>query len=302
MRRLIKFYLLVVICFCFSCTDSDRADYVVPIRWIDTATPHNILPENSNVEVSELQWKLDFSDEFNDAQIDFNKWTINNDTKTRSPRPALGIKEWYHKPGFVSEINTESGGMLVLEAKKIGSDMMYCGSVNSRGKYYMKYGYAEARIKVADIGKSVHTAFWLQSPDVGKVDGTGNDGSEIDVFESAFMDDKTASTIHIDGYEKPHHQENSKRYPAIGLHDGYHVWGMLWTETQIKIYYDGKLKAEFTVGNGEEKWISRAKEYLQLSTGASWANEGDFQGQPANSHLTNAYVDYIRVWVLGGKQ
>ena len=298
MKNLFKICLLAGAFWGASCSDSDNADYVLPIAWVDVETPNGVLPDNSNPEVSRLQWKLEFSDEFNDTRVDFNKWSINDDVKTRTPRPSLGIKEWYHKPGFVSEVRSQDGGVLVLEAKKIGSNMMYCGSINSRNKYYMNYGYAEARIKVADMKKAIHTAFWLQSPDIANIDGTGNDGAEIDIFESAFLDDKTASTIHIDGYEASH-QENSKRYPAAGLHDGYHVWGMLWTEKVIKIYYDGELKAEFTAENGEEKWISKTKEYIQLSTGASWANEGDFKNQPADTHLTNAYVDYVRVWALG---
>lgn len=115
----------------------------------------------------------------------------------------------------------------------------------------MNYGYAEVRVKVADTNRAVHTAFWFQSPDVNLVDGTGNDGAEIDVFESAFVEDKTASTIHIDGYGNDH-QENSKRYPAAGLHGSFHVWGMLWDENLIKIYYDGELKAEFSKEGGEE--------------------------------------------------
>lgn len=77
-----------------------------------------MLPENSNAEVSGIRWKLEFSDEFNDSRVDFNKWTINNDTKTRTPRPALGIKEWFHKPENVREVQNEDGGMLVLEAKR----------------------------------------------------------------------------------------------------------------------------------------------------------------------------------------
>ena len=216
MKNLFKICLVAGVGFLASCGD-EKGDYVKPVSKIDAETPSNALPENSNAEVSDIRWKLEFSDEFNDSRVDFNKWTINNDTKTRTPRPALGIKEWFHKPENVREVQNEDGGMLVLEAKKIGTDVMYCSSVNTRDKYFMNYGYAEVRVKVADTNRAVHTAFWFQSPDVNLVDGTGNDGAEIDVFESAFVEDKTASTIHIDGYGNDH-QENSKRYPAAGLH------------------------------------------------------------------------------------
>ena len=115
----------------------------------------------------------------------------------------------------------------------------------------MKYGYAEARIKVDDIKKTPLTAFWLQSSNMQNVDGTGNDGAEIDIFESAYLAEEALSTIHIDGY-KDYHQEKNFRYETPGIHEGYHVWGMLWDENSVKIYYDGELKAEF-----DGKWIQK---------------------------------------------
>ena len=147
MKNLFKICLVAGVGFLASCGD-EKGDYVKPVSKIDAETPSNVLPENSNAEVSGIRWKLEFSDEFNDSRVDFNKWTINNDTKTRTPRPALGIKEWFHKPENVREVQNEDGGMLVLEAKKIGTDVMYCSSVNTRDKYFMNYGYAEVRVSL----------------------------------------------------------------------------------------------------------------------------------------------------------
>ena len=87
---------------------------------------------------------------------------------------------------------------------------MYCGSVDSRGKYEPQYGYYEVKLKIADSDKWTHTAFWFQGNLQHAVDGTANDGAEIDVFESAWEDEKVGSVIHYDGYGA-----NKKTKPII---------------------------------------------------------------------------------------
>ena len=59
------------------------------------------------------------------------------------------------------------------------------------------------------------------------------------------------------------------------------------------MYYDGELKAEF-----DGIWVPQVAEYIELSTGITFSDEGDFRSQPADSHLSEAYVDYVRVWTL----
>jgi len=129
---------------------------------------------------------------------------------------------------------------------------------------------------------------------MGNVDGTGNDGAEIDIFESAWTADYTKSVIHIDGYGTST-AANTVQYNTMGIHNGsYHIWGMWWTSSFIKIYYDGVLKVTYNVA----KWIPQVDEYLWLSDSARFGfTDGDpcFTSQPLG-FLTEAYVDYIRVW------
>lgn len=272
----------------FAACSSDESE--IPLSpWVDTDTPLNVSPAN---EVIGKGWKLVFSDEFNDGSVNLNKWTLRESKETRTPRPALGINEWYYKPENVFE----KDGVLSLKCKKVGDDVMYGSAITSEKKYLVKYGYLEARVKNADIKKAIHTAFWMSSPNINNVDGTGNDGAEIDIFESAYIADKTLSSIHIDGYGDAH-QEKNIRFDATGLHEGFHVWGLLWNENKLEIYYDGVLKATFD----EEKWIPRVEEYILFSAEATFSGEGDFRGQPVDSYLTEALVDYIRVWSLEEK-
>lgn len=61
----------------------------------------------------------------------------------------------------------------------------------------------------------------------------------------------------------------------------------------MKVYYDGVQKMKTTTS----KWIPRVNEYIYLSVGAAFNLSGNqyFVNQPIG-HLTEAYVDYIRVW------
>ncbi|WP_372755768.1 discoidin domain-containing protein [Mariniflexile sp.] len=252
---------------------------------VDVNTPENVQPNNP---VLGGTWKLDFSDEFNGTSVDESKWQIDNSTKSRAARPNIGIYDWRWKPQNVSVEN----GNLILKVNKINGSSMTNGSINTYQKYHTMYGYFEARIKVGDASKGTHTAFWLQGPNMGNVDGTANDGAEIDIFETAWTGDYTKSVVHIDGYGA-HHQANTKQYNTPGIHSGFHTWGFHWTENFMDIYYDGVFKVRYS----DSKWVVRSLEFLWLSNGASFGLTGDqyFKDLPLG-YLTETQVDYIRVW------
>ncbi|MEX0325778.1 MAG: family 16 glycosylhydrolase [Puniceicoccaceae bacterium] len=269
-------------------TVPEPADYPVFYRirdnaFVDLATPANAQPFLANPTGD--NWVLEFSDEFNGTEVDTTKWTINISTRSRAARPTQGINDWWWKPSNVSVAN----GVLVLDVIKHDHNTMYCGSIYSKGKYEPTYGYLEARIQIADTTKSTHTAFWLQGENMSNVDGTGNDGAEVDIFESAWFGDYTKSVVHIDGYGSAH-KANTKKYNTPGLHNGYHVFGLEWNASGMKIYYDGVLKVSYT-----GIWVPQVPEFLWLSDGASFGDVGTFTSEP-NGWLTAAKVDYVRVW------
>ncbi len=257
-------------------------------QFVDTETAADVKPANSSLSGS---WKLDFSDEFNGTTVNTAKWNIDNSTRSRAARPNIGINDWRWKPTNVSVSN----GNLVLQVYKTGTNSMTNGSINSSGKYETMYGYFEARIKIGEAAKGTHTAFWLQGPGQGLIDGTANDGAEIDVFESAWTDDYTKSVVHIDGYGTSH-QASTKQYNTPGIHDGFHVWGFHWTSEFMDIYYDGVKKVRYG-SESDYKWVVRALEFLWLSNGASFGLSGNqyFIDRPIG-YLTETHVDYMRVW------
>ena len=65
---------------------------VVHAQLIDTDTPPNTLPINSQINSN---WVLHFSDEFNQDSLNSNKWSKLVSPSSRAARPDLGIDDWF---------------------------------------------------------------------------------------------------------------------------------------------------------------------------------------------------------------
>lgn len=262
-------------------------------NFVDPNTPINAQPLGG-----EGDWVLDFSDEFNDTSLDQSKWYKSISTQSRAPRPELGITDWW----WVEENAFLNGtGELVLRGTKVDANTMFCGSIESRDLYETVYGYMEARILIAETAKGNHTAFWLQSDGMSNVNNSGQDGAEIDIFESAWITDDTKAVIHFDGYG-PDKKNHTIPYDTPSLHSGFHTFGMLWTENSIRIFYDGEEMSStnptkpfpFTQDPNGFPLVPQVPEWLWLSVGASFG-DGDFISQPVGT-LSDALVDYVRVY------
>jgi len=247
---------------------------------VDPRTPTNALPLTGGA-----YWTLAFSDEFNTNSLDTTKWGVDVSATSRGSRPERGVADWWWKSQNVSL----DGSNLVLAVTKHDSNTMYCGSVSSDGLYEPTYGYMEARIQIADTTKDTHTAFWMQSDNQGNVDGTANDGAEIDIFESPYFADQASCSVHIDGYGTNHVAKGGS-WSAPGIHSGYHTFGLDWSPNSMRVYYDGVLKYTYT-----GTWVVKTNEYLWLSDGCSFADVGTFTNEPIG-FLTSAKFDYVRVW------
>lgn len=266
--------------------------------FVDIQTPFGVLPVNDFIG---KDWVLDFSDEFNGSVIDDSKWEKDDSKTSRGAKPNIGVHEWYFKPENLELRN----GKLVIKVTKPAEGVMYCGGIHgykSGGgvKYDFLYGYVEARIRIADSSKGTHTALWMSGPGQKNVDGTCNDGAEIDIVESGELTDHSHMTLYWDGYGTPDARIAGKQYDAPGIHnEEFHTFGLLWTENVLRVYYDGKPAmlgknvCEFT----ELIHMVRAAEYLWLSCGLSNQNTDKitFKGEPLG-FLTEAEIDYVRVW------
>lgn len=142
-------------------------------------------------------WKLIWHDEFNGNQLDESKW---------EPRP-----DGKRKGGWWSTkaISLDGEGHLVITTFMDG-DKPTDGCVWTKGKFEHSFGYYIARVKFQK--EPGHwSAFWMNGTGIGKVGDGGRDGTEIDIMEKPWLDDRVQ-----------------------------HTFALLWTPDEYVFYVDGK--------------------------------------------------------------
>lgn len=161
------------------------------------------------------------------------------------------------------------------------------------------FGYFECRVKLPK-SQGLWSAFWLQSSNMRKVGNDGEDGTEIDVYESAFLNSKSSRMGHAllwDGYGK-----DGKVADYIGdleqdLYDGYHTFALKWTPEYYVYYIDGK-----ATWATDEGGVSKVKEFLRLTVeidaGDGWGPHGQKIGKFSHNNEDNDdfLIDYVKVW------
>jgi beta-glucanase (GH16 family) len=171
--------------------------------------------------------------------------------------------------------------------------------MTSAGKHSFQYGFIEARIKMP-FGQGIWPAFWMLGSDIGQVGWPGS--GEIDIMENIGMKSwwgHNLSSLHSAGADDPH--ENFTRNAPYDLpegrtlHDGYHLYQMLWAKDSISFYIDGSLYETRTAAEyGKNPWPFNAPFFFLLNTavGGGWPGKPDATTQFPQRML----VDYIRVY------
>ena len=161
--------------------------------------------------------------------------------------------------------------------------------------FSQKYGYFEVRCILPDC-PTAWAAFWLMNDGVYEADGSGQDGTEIDIFESDCIDDTVknavTSNLHFDGYGEAHQKMGAKKFLIKGNpYEEYNTYGLEWNENEYIFYINGVESYRTDFGG-----VSKNPEYLILSY-----EMGGEDGVAQDSSLdkTKEYryiVDYVRVY------
>jgi beta-glucanase (GH16 family) len=218
-------------------------------------------------------WKLVWHDEFDGSKLDESKWDV-----PEGPRRD----GWWLRQA----ISLDGRGHLVIGTRK--QDGKYIdGCIRTRGKFEHAHGYYVARIQLQK--QPGHwSAFWLWGTGVGNVGDGGRDGTEIDIMEKPWLDDRVQQTLHWDGYGR-HHQSEGKVVRAPGVMEGFHTFALLWSPEQYVFYVDGK-----------ETWRTSAGGVCQVPLYIKLSDEvGKWGGDIGQAELPDRFlVDYVRVYDL----
>jgi len=222
------------------------------------------------------KWKLIWSDEFDGEKIDESKWEIFGAKGDVKRRDGFWVKD---------DAYLDGKGHLILRTKKDG-DRFTCGAVRTKGKFEHAFGYWVARCKFPT--QAGHwPAFWLMCPGVSKVGDNGADGTEIDIMEKPWLEDRITINLHWDGYGKDHKTYGSK-FEIPGVSQGFHTFGLSWTRTEYVFDVDGNVKWATSPPGGTSQVPEYAKFTEEIGT---WA--GDIR----KANLPDYFeVDYVRVY------
>ncbi|MBN8215538.1 MAG: glycoside hydrolase family 16 protein [Spirochaetes bacterium] len=230
------------------------------------------LPAVSNGQ----HWELRFQDEFSGDKLDETKWKVREGARHDAMRTARAV--------------TVENGALRMGIFREG-DKVYNSWVDTEGLFSQTYGYFCARMKMH--GSTGHwNAFWLQAKTVGNVDGSGRDGTEIDIMEKPWLTDEVNHALHWDGYGKDH-QSSGIRSTTPGVMTGYHNFSLLWTPTEYVFFVD-----EAEVWRTHAGGVCQVPVHLRITDEAQ-ASEKSWAGDVRKAKLPDAwYVDWVRVYSL----
>jgi len=248
-------------------------------------------PTPTPTPVDELSgYSIVWKDEFNDTNLDTNKWKIDTSARHSATNSARAIK-------------VADGLLTITTFTEAGKH--YTGFLDSSNKYEPLYGFFEARIKFSST-PGEWGAFWLQSNSMGNPIGDPSKaGVEIDVMEhrqctkdGTDISGQMISTIHWDGYGSNHKRSTSNMIYAnpdkTTLAGEWHVYGVLWTKDGYTFYLDGK---PFW---STKEAISNVKEHLRLTCEVwdkEWAGNIPAAGYGTlETSKTNMQVDWVKVW------
>ena len=283
---------------------------------ISPTLPHSLslpaIPRGQKVDMSKFE--LVWNDEFEGEELDKTKWGYNWWERERKGGywhedmvdvrdGSLVITTAYYENGLPTPDAYKNYFANRPDDKDYGPGW-YTGVVETRGKFEQCYGYYECRA-ILPASSGMWSAFWMMNEGVYKVDGSGKDGTEVDIFESMYYKDNAigygdavVSGIHYDGYGEGHQGDSIGKWFCNNPYKEFNTYGLEWNENEYIFYINGVETGRLSTGG-----VSQNPEYLILScevAGANGVADADRHGTGKISmdkdEKAEFIVDYVRVY------
>ncbi len=237
-----------------------------------------------------------FCDDFS-GELDSSVWSghYQYDNKTEPRKGSYWNKNLVY---------TENGNLVIpvvyLEDGMGGSGAgWYTAGIDTDGDaekgFSQKYGYFECRCILPE-GADIWSAFWLMNDGVYAENGTGTDGTEIDVFESdcygKFLKNSVTSNLHFDGYGDAHQKMGARQFLLRNNpYEEFNTYGLEWNENEYIFYINGVETFRTDFGG-----VSQNEEYLILSV--EMRGENGVPSDRENVSADGAFfvVDYVKAY------
>lgn len=234
-------------------------------------------------------YSLAWADEFDGEEIDSTYWNY------ETGGDGWGNNEWQHYRSRNAYLKED---LLVIEAREetYGARNYTSARLTTKDKFEFVYGRVDIRAALP-TGQGIWPALWLLGENFTEV-GWPSSG-EIDLMEMlGHEDNRVYGTVHWSS------NGNKAQYPLGGsgkklegdesYHNRYHVFSLLWSETQLEWLVDGESYLKFDITDAAGLAAFRKKFFLIFNVAVG----GNWPGYPnANTQFPQyMLVDYVRVF------
>lgn len=272
---------------------------------VDIGLPNKPVGEKLDLSQFTLVWE----DEFEGDTIDTEKWNNNQNVGGLHWGPIRRGGYWHKDMAFVNDGSLKIRTQYFDEGKdpENGYDAgYYSAQVTTKGKFQQLYGYFEVSCKLPPA-QGLWAAFWMMNDDVFNVDGSGEDGTEIDIFESFYYKDSwwgagdaVSINLHYDGYDENHQGKKLGLYNIENPYDTFNTYGVEWNEDEYIFYINGVECVRSDFGG-----VSKNAEYMILSVEVGGENGvaagtrngcGVIAKTPEENWPVDFEIDYVRAY------
>lgn len=219
-------------------------------------------------------WTLRFNDEFGGTRLDPAKWSSGYGWGDQADRRS----SWCDPDN-----NRVAAGILTqrIEKEPRGGRPFSSGCIHTRDRFAQRYGYWEAKIRVAGC-RGARSAFWAK-PD------TDAWPPELDVVE-VLGDRRTEAQFTIHWAERGRHTMSKGVAHGPEFYKEFHVFAAQWTPTQTIFYIDGfelhRTRAGAAAMDDRGPFYTMVEAHV-LDPDSYCGTYGFFSQQQ---------VDYVRIW------
>ena len=288
---------------------------VAILMMLSPSLPHQLslpaIPKGQDLNL-DSRFELVWSDEFDGTELDRTKWQYPWwETERKGGY-------WHEDMVDVKDVNLVITTAYMCEPldnyyDEIWGDRIdfdeykegwYTGCITGINTVEHLYGYFECRA-ILPKSTGMWSAFWMMNDKVENVDGSGKDGTEVDIFESMYYKDVSwgagdavVSGIHYDGYGVDHKGDSIGKWFANNPYEEYNTYGLEWNENEYIFYINGVETGRLSTGG-----VSQNPEYLLLSCEVAGENgvanadrhgTGKISMKPGDT--AEFIVDYVRVY------
>ena len=230
--------------------------------------------------------------------------------------------QYYRRENISIEKHPSGVNCLVISAKResFGGKLITSGRLVTRGNVSAKYGKIEARIKLPSTANGLWPAFWMMGEDYSSV-GWPRCG-EIDILEMGNANGISRGTQDKYFNGACHWGENWTYYAkdntaGYSLQDDFHLFTMIWDESNIKMYLDldkyPNNTSYYEMSIAGQRVAGQVSYYFHKQFGILFnlAVGGNFTGITGNANIAKItalpidgtpvkmYIDYVRIYQKG---